>query len=77
MQSHNLLEEQFGYMWCIGCLPVRSKVHHLSESINYHKIESLSFVCEEVPTRNPYSNLSSYLLKRPKVYTSSYFELGL
>ena len=45
MQSHNLLEEQFSYMWCIERLSVKNKMRHLGESIDYHEDEVHSLLC--------------------------------
>ena len=73
MQSRNILEEQFGYMWCIRCLPVRNKVRHLMceevrtqnpcPNLLSYLLDPLPFMCEEVPTQIPCSNLLSYLLE--------------
>ena len=35
MQSHNLLEEYLGHMWCIRSLSAKNEVHHLRESTYY------------------------------------------
>ena len=45
MQSHNLLEEQFGYILCIGHLLARNKVRYLEELIIYHEDGIHSLLC--------------------------------